>query len=121
MKVDVGNQSPGPLLCPPLPQGPGEKEAPQGSPKEVTVLALKDAGGTDTAPSPRPQHLVAWPKMYPKPLNPTPQDMPLEAPASPLNVFHQAFRPGHAALPELCVLPSGGRGTSGMGKGLGGP
>lgn len=35
------------------------QEAPQGSPKEVTAFALQDAGGTDTAPSPRPQHLVA--------------------------------------------------------------
>lgn len=58
MKVCVGNQRPGPLLCPPSPRGvergiwPWKRqEAPQASPKEVTAPALKDTGGMDTPPA----------------------------------------------------------------------
>lgn len=74
----------------------------------VIAPALKDAVGTDTSSSPRPQYLAAQPQMYPKALVPCPQNTPLEAPVSPLNFFHQALRPGHPVLPGLSVLPSGG-------------
>lgn len=69
----------------------------------MTAHVLKDAGSGDTFPSSRPQSLAA-----PGALTLTPQDLPLEAPISPLSFSHQAFSPGHPALPELQVLPSGG-------------
>lgn len=83
----------------------GRQEAPQGSPTAVTAQALKEAGSADTHPSSRPQSLAA-PRVLTQTL--TPQDIPLEAPVSPPNFSHQAFSPGHPALSELQVLPSGG-------------